>query len=161
MKTRKLSPLFITALSLIIFCSLLFLSIPTTAETDYEALLRAKIDSQLARGAKVALTATRTSTTTSTTITGTLTNVSSSPLLNIVINGMIIKDRLESGAKYLVLDIFEEEKVLIDSLAPSASLNYTFTINNIKWVADKLHGVIFVQELTTPEKEVLQAIYVK
>jgi len=158
MRTKKLSPLLITAL--IILCSLLFLAIPTTAETDYETTLRAKIDKQLAQGAKVTLTATRTSTATSTTITGTLTNTSSSTLSNIVINGMIIKDLKESGSRYSVLDIFEEEKILIDSLAPSASLNYTFTINNIKWAVDKLHGVIFVQELTTPEKEVLQAIYV-
>ncbi|HOF03873.1 MAG TPA: hypothetical protein PLT58_07930, partial [Atribacterota bacterium] len=132
----------------------------TTTADDYETTLRAKIDKQLAQGAKVTLTATRTSTATSTTITGTLTNTSSSTLSNIVINGMIIKDLKESGSRYSVLDIFEEEKILIDSLAPSASLNYTFTINNIKWAVDKLHGVIFVQELTTPEKEVLQAIYV-
>jgi len=157
MRTKKLSPLLITAL--IILCSLLFLAITTTAD-DYETTLRAKIDKQLAQGAKVTLTATRTSTATSTTITGTLTNTSSSTLTNIVINGMIIKDLKESGSRYSVLDIFEEEKILIDSLAPSASLNYTFTINNIKWAVDKLHGVIFVQELTTPEKEVLQAIYV-
>ena len=141
--------------------SFLFISFASPKATDYEALLREKIEAQLARGAKITITATRTSTATTTTISGTLTNVSASALSGLVINGMIIKNRAESGFNYSVLDIFEEDKITIETLAPDATISYTFTLENINWVANQLHGVIFVQAPNSPEKEVLQALYVE
>jgi len=73
---------------------------------------------------------------------------------------MTLKNRGEMGFNYSVLDVFNEDKISINSLAPDASLNYTFTLENINWVANCIHGVIFVQAPNSIDKEVLQAIYV-
>jgi hypothetical protein len=157
MKTNKLIPLLLV-LSLLISCLLVSFAAPR--DTDYQATLKAKIDSELAKGAKIVITATRSSTSTSTTISGTVTNVSSSTLTDLVINGMTLKNRGEMGFNYSVLDVFNEDKISINSLAPDASLNYTFTLENINWVGNVIHGVIFVQAPNSTDKEVLQAIYV-
>ena len=157
MKTKRFIPLLLL-LALLITCILI--SFASSRATDYEAVLKAKIDSELAKGAKIVITASRSSTSTTTTISGTVTNVSSSTLTNLVINGMTLKKRREVGFNYSVLDIFNEDKIPINTLAPNATINYTFTLENINWVANGIHGVIFVQAVNSPDKEVLQAIYV-
>ena len=96
-----------------------------------------------------------------TTISGTVTNVSSSTLSDLVVNGMTLKNRSESGFNYSVLDIFNEDKIPINTLAPDATLNYTFSLEDINWVANDIHGVIFVQAPESTDKEVLQAIYIE
>lgn len=159
MKTKTLFPLLLLSVLLVSGLLISFASSPKA--TDYEVLLRGKIEAQLAKGAKIAISATRSSTSSTTTISGTVTNISSSTLSDLVINGMAFRDRAESGFKYSVLDIFNEDKVVIESLAPDATVNYTFTLENINWVANQIHGVIFVQAPNSPEKEVLQAIYVE
>jgi len=146
-------------LFLVIVCILI--SSVSSKTTDYKAILKAKIDAELEKGAKVVITATRSSTSTTTTISGTVTNVSSSTLSDLVINGMILKNRGETGFNYSVLDIFNEDKIPVNTLAPNATINYTFTLEGINWVANGIHGVIFVQAVNNPEKEVLQAIYVE
>ncbi len=157
MKTKRLFPLLL--LSFLITCFIISFASPKA--TDYEATLKAKIDVELAKGAKIVITATRSSTSTTTTISGTVTNVSSSTLSDLVINGMTIKNQGETGFHYSVMDIFNEDKISIDTLAPDASLNYTFTLENINWVVNGIHGVIFVQAPNSTDKEVLQAIYVE
>ena len=158
MKTKKLFPLLLL-FAFLITCFLISFASPKA--TDYEATLKAKIDVELAKGAKIVITASRSSTSSTTTISGTVTNISSSTLSNLVINGMTIKNRGETGFKYSVLDIFEEDKVEISSLAPEASINFTFTLENINWVANKIHGVIFVQAPNSEDKEILQALYIE
>jgi len=158
MKTKRLFPLLLI-LSLLITC--LLISFASPKATDYESTLKAKIDAELAKGAKVVITASRSSSSTTTTISGTVTNVSSSTLNDLVINGMTIKNRGETGFNYSVLDIFNEDKIPINILAPDATINYTFTLEDINWVANGIHGVIFVQAPNSPEKEVLQAIYIE
>jgi hypothetical protein len=74
---------------------------------------------------------------------------------------MTIKNRSEVGFNYSVLDIFNEDKIPINTLAPDATLNYTFTLEGINWVANDIHGVIFVQAPESSDKEVLQAIYIE
>jgi len=157
MKTKRFIPLLLL-LALLITC--IFISFASSRATDYEAVLKAKIDSELAKGAKIVITATRSSSSTTTTISGTVTNVSSSTLSDLVINGMTLKKRREVGFNYSVLDIFNEDKIPINTLAPNATINYTFTLEGINWVANGIHGVIFVQAVNSPDKEVLQAIYV-
>jgi len=157
MKIKRLIPLFLL-FALLITC--IFISFAAPRSTDYEATLKAKIDSELAKGAKIVMTATRSSTSTTTTISGTITNVSSSTLSDLVINGMTLKNRSEVGFNYSVLDIFNEDKIPINTLAPDATINYTFTLEGINWVANGIHGVIFVQAPNSTNKEVLQAIYV-
>ena len=158
MKIKRLFPLLLI-LSLLITC--LLISFASPRATDYETTLKAKIDAELAQGAKIVITATRSSTSTTTTISGTVTNVSSSTLTDLVINGMTLKNRGETGFNYSVLDIFNEDKIPLDTLAPDATINYTFTLEDINWVANGIHGVIFIQAPNSPEKEVLQAIYIE
>jgi len=158
MKTKRLIPL------LLLFAFLatcLFISFASPRATDYEADLKAKIDSELAKGAKIVITVTRSSSSSTTTISGTITNVSSSTLTDLVINGMTLKNRSEVGFNYSILDIFNEDKISVSSLTPDATINYTFTLENINWVANGIHGVIFVQAPNSIDKEVLQAIYIK
>jgi hypothetical protein len=158
MNTKRLFPLLLI-LSLLITC--LLISFASPRATDYQAVLKAKIDSELAKGAKIVITATRSSSTTTTTISGTVTNVSSSTLSDLVINGMTLKKRREVGFNYSVLDIFNEDKIPINTLAPDATINYTFTLEDINWVANGIHGVIFVQAPNSTNKEVLQALYIE
>lgn len=158
MKTKRFFPLLLLFTLLI---TSILISFAAPKATDYEATLKAKIDSELAQGAKIVITATRSSSTSTTIITGTVTNVSSSTLTDLVINGMTLKKRNETGFNYSVLDIFNENKIPINSLAPDATINYTFTLENINWVANDIHGVIFVQAPNSTNKEVLQAIYVE
>jgi len=157
MKTKRLFPLLLL-FALLVTCLLISFAAPTT---DYEAKLKAKIDSELAKGAKIVITASRSSSSTTTTISGTVTNVSSSTLSDLVINGMTLKKRREVGFNYSVLDIFNEDKISVDTLAPDATINYTFTLEGINWVVNDIHGVIFVQVPNSTDKEVLQAIYVE
>jgi len=119
------------------------------------------INRELAKGAKIAITVTRTSYTNTTTISGTIENVSSSTLNNLEINGMIFIERKEEELKYSVTDIFDEQKVEITSLAPEESLDFSFTLEGINWEGDNVHGVIFVQAPESSTKEILQAAYVE
>jgi len=119
------------------------------------------INRELAKGAKIAITATRTSNTNTTTISSTIENVSSSALNNLEINGMIFIERKEEELKYSVTDIFVEQKVEITSLIPEESLDFSFTLEGINWEGDNVHGVIFVQAPESSTKEILQAAYVE
>lgn len=157
MKNKKILLLF---LLLPLFTVYFLVAIASPRATDYEAELKEKIDSELAKGAKVVIATSRSSTSTTTTITGTVTNVYSDTLENLVINGMTFKDRGVSGVRYSVLDIFNENKIKISSLVPNASTNFTFILENINWEVNNIHGVVFVQEINTQKKEVLQALYI-
>ncbi|MBU1291072.1 carboxypeptidase regulatory-like domain-containing protein [bacterium] len=124
--------------------------------------IKSKIDAELAKGAKIVITVdSRNSDSNTTTITGTIENVSSSTLNNLEINGMVFKERQAVNLKYSVFDIFEEQKVPVDSLAPGNIIEFSFTLEDFDWVTDNVHGVIFVQAPGSPTKEILQAAYVE
>jgi thiol-disulfide isomerase/thioredoxin len=123
--------------------------------------LKSKIDSELSKTAKIAISATRSSTNSLTTITGTIKNIYSSTISNLVINGMIFKNYGEVGFNYSVTDIFEEGKIEVSSLAPEESFEFTFTLENYNWDGNQTKGVIFVQLPNTYKKEILQALYVE
>jgi len=125
------------------------------------SVLKSKVDSELAKTARVALTVNRASTNSLTTITGTVKNVYSSTLNNLVINGMLIKSHGEIGFNYSVTDIFEEDKIEVSSLAPDESFEFTFTLENYNWDGNQTKGVIFVQLPNAYKKEILQALYVE
>ena len=168
MKNKKLLPLllFLTLLTIIFIFSIASLKGVNTAfakekTTSYADQIRDNIAAELAEEAQIILTAKRSSTSNITTITGTVTNVSSSILQDLVINGMTIMDRDDTGFRYSVLDIFEEEKVQITTLASGESFDFSFTINVINWEANRIHGVIFVQAPNSSEKEILQALYIE
>ena len=168
MKNKKLLPLllFLALLTIIFIFSTASLKGVNTAiakgkATSYADQIRDNIAAELAKGAQIILTAKRSSTSNTTTITGTVTNVSSSILQDLVINGMTIIDRDDTGFRYSVLDIFEEDKVQITTLTPGESLDFSFTISVINWEANRIHGVIFVQAPNSSEKEILQALYIE
>lgn len=123
-------------------------------------IIKSKIQTELSKDAKISITATRTSDSTTTTISGTIKNISSSTLSNLVINGMTFKDRGETGLKYSVTDILEEQKETIAALEPGDSFNFSFTLEDINWDGNNFHGVIFVQDPNSSKKEVLQALYI-
>jgi thiol-disulfide isomerase/thioredoxin len=123
-------------------------------------MIKGKINTELGKDTKISITATRNSDSTTTTISGTIKNISSSTLNNLVINGMNFKDLKQSGLKYIVEDIFTEQEVEVSTLAPGDSFNFSFTLEDINWEGNKIHGVIFVQDTDSSTKEILQAFYV-
>ena len=74
---------------------------------------------------------------------------------------MIFKEKQALSLKYFATDIFEEQKVEINSLTPGDSYEFSFTLQGTNWDSEKLHGVVFVQELNSSTKEILQAVYVE
>jgi len=123
--------------------------------------IKSKINLELAKDAKIKITATRNSDSTfTTTISGTIENISTSTLDNLVINGMTFRDRGQTGLKYSVTDILEEQKETLTTLEPGDIHNFSFIITDIGWEANNFHGVIFVQDTDSSKKEVLQSFYV-
>jgi len=123
--------------------------------------IKNSIDAELAKGAKIVITATRNGDANTTTISGNIENVSSSSLNNLVINGMVFKEQEEDDLKYVTFDIFEEQKKEISSLESGESFNFSFTLEDTNWASDKVHGVIFVQSPYSSTKEILQAYYIE
>ena len=122
--------------------------------------IKGKINLELGKDAKISISAVRNSDSTTTTISGTIKNIDSSTLYNLVINGMIFKNRGETGLKYSVTDILEEQKETVATLEPGSTRNFSFTIEDTNWNVNGLNGVIFVQDTDSSKKEILQAIYV-
>ena len=125
--------------------------------------IKGKVNLELGKDAKIKITATRNSASAATTISGTITNISSSTLDNLVINGMTFKDRGQTGLKYSVTDILEEQKETVTTLEPGSTHNFSFSLTDpdfINWDINNIHGVIFVQDTDSSKKEILQAFYV-
>ncbi|GAG63664.1 unnamed protein product, partial [marine sediment metagenome] len=113
--------------------------------SNAKSIIKNKIDAELAKGAKIVVTVdSRNSDANTTTITGTIENVSTSTLNNLEINGMVFKERQTVNLKYSVFDIFEEQKVPVDFLAPGNIVEFSFTLEDFDWETDNVHGVIFV-----------------
>jgi len=124
------------------------------------AIIKSKIVLELGKDAKISISATRSSDSTTTTISGIIKNIGSSTLDNLVINGMVFKDRGQTGLKYSVTDILEEQKETVATLEPESTNAFSFTLEDTNWDVNGLHGVIFVQDTDSSKKEVLQAFYV-
>ena len=123
-------------------------------------ILKSKIETELAKEAKIEISATRDSYSTTNTISGTIKNISSSALSNLVINGMTFKDRGQTGLKYCVTDILEEQKETVATLEPGESYSFSFSIDGFDWEGNNMHGVIFVQDPDSTKKVVLQSFYI-
>lgn len=149
-------------ISFLLICLLFFsvfqVNIFSTASP--EETLREKLEAELSRDSKLVITVKRITEGTNCILQGSVTNVSSSPLQNLTINGMAFEDRKESGFRYSVVDIFEEQKVTIAILNPKEVQKFEMVIPGINWDGFNLHGVIFVQVEQGATKEILQAAYV-
>lgn len=129
-----------------------------TSTTYYIA--KSKIETELAKQVKIEISANRDSYSTTNTISGTIKNINSSTLSNLVINGMTFKDRGQTGMKYCVADILEEQKKTVATLEPGESYSFSFSIDGFDWEGNSMHGVIFVQDPDSTKKEVLQSFYI-
>jgi len=122
-------------------------------------IFKSPIVNELAKDSKISITVTRSENNGTTTLTGKIKNISNSTLDNLVINGMTFRDYFESGQRYLVKDIFKGVEEVGESLEAGAEQSFTFTLEDVQWEINQLHGVIFVQSSST--KEVFQASYVE
>jgi len=126
------------------------------------ASIDGKIKLELNKEAKISITDTsRISDSTITTISGTIKNISTSTLSNLVVNGMTFKDLGSTGLKYAVTDILEEQKETVSTLEPEGTYDFSFTLEDINWEGNMIHGVIFVQATQSSTKEILQSIYIE
>lgn len=125
-----------------------------------ESTIRDKIETQLSMEAVIELKASRTSNGISTVFTGTVKNIGSQTLTNLVVNGMAFADRDKTGFHYSVVDIFEDEKEIISSLAPDQEREFTITVEGLDWEGENLNGVIFVQSVDHEKKVVRQSEFV-
>jgi hypothetical protein len=142
----------------LIFFSVFQVTIFST--TSPEETLREKLEAELSKDSKVVITVKRMTVGINSILQGSVTNVSSSPLQDLTINGMAFRDRKESGFRYSVVDIFEEQKVTIAILNPQEVQKFEMVIPGIDWDGLNLHGVIFVQAEQGATKEILQVAYV-
>jgi len=106
-------------------------------------------------------------------INGSINNISSDALNDIVISAMIYEDSvsliipgysIDTIVNHVVRDIItpEESGQTIDILSPGESYEFSLvsaTLNNVKNM-DNIHVVVYVQAPNSPNKEILQALYV-
>ena len=109
----------------------------------------------------IKLQTSRTSNGNSNIFTGTVKNIGSSTLSNLVVNGMAFMDRDKTGFHYSVVDIFEDEKETISSLAPGQEREFTITVEGLDWEGENLDGVIFVQSVDHEKKIVRQSVFLE
>lgn len=149
-------------ISFLLICLLFFFvfQVNIFSTTSPEGSLKEKLEAELSKDSKLVITVKRITEGTNCILQGNVTNVSSSPLQNLTINGMAFRDRNESGFRYSVVDIFEEQKVTIAILNPKEVQKFEMVIPGINWDGFSLHGVIFVQVEQGATKEILQAAYV-
>jgi len=126
-----------------------------------EDSLREKLKEELSKEAQVVIDVKRMTEGDDAILQGNVTNISSSPLQNLTINGMVFKDNHECGFHYSVVDIFEEQKVFIAHLNPNEIHQFEMLIPGINWDGFHLHGVVFVQAEQGTAKEILQAVYIE
>ncbi len=118
------------------------------------------VDNELDKGAKISISAAKETGSSTITLSGTIKNISSFPLENLIIQGIVFEDRGKKGLRSLVLDIFEGQTV--SSIAPDETISVSFTSEELNWLdKSKVHGVLFVQAPESSTKEILQAAYVE
>jgi thiol-disulfide isomerase/thioredoxin len=126
---------------------------------DYETI-KEKIEVLSSQQPMIELKATRNAHSANSTFSGKVKNIGSSTLTNLVINGMAFTDREKTGFRYSVVDIFEDEKVTISSLAPGQERDFTISVDRLDWEVENLDGVIFVQSEGHEKKVIRQSTFV-
>lgn len=128
------------------------------------------IEEELAKSAKIAISATYDITGITVNINGNIYNTSDNALSNIAVEAVVYENSVYSekwkkNVDYVVRDIitYEESGELIDSFAPGDSHQFSLTsasLNNVHKMSN-IHVVVYVQSLSSPTKEILQAFYVE
>jgi len=130
---------------------------------------KAAIEKELAKPAKIAISATYSVNNRVVSVNGNITNISSDVLSNLAVEAVVYEDSVYSEYRrykvdHVVRDIITHEEpegeMLIASFAPEK--NYEFSLNSqyLSKVHDmnNIHVVVYVQ---APTKEILQALYVE
>jgi len=133
---------------------------------------KAAIEKELAKPAKIAISATYSVIGKTVYINGSVTNVSSDDLNKIVIEAMVYEDSVYSkfrGYKvdHVVRDVITYEESggegMIDSFAPGESHSFLLTSSSLSNVHDmsNIHVVVYVQAPNSSTEEILQALYLE
>lgn len=123
--------------------------------------IKTRIEAQLSLTPTIQLEASRITDSERTVISGKVKNIGSTDLINLVVNGMVFMNRKKQGFHYSVTDIFEDEKVVISSLAVGQEIDFTMTVEGLNWDGENLDGVIFVQSVSHPKKVIRQSVFLE
>jgi len=123
--------------------------------------IKTKLDALLTLTPTIQLEATRTTDSEGTVISGKVKNIGSAELTDLVVNGMVFQNRNKQGFRYSVTDIFEDEKVVISSLAAGEEFDFTMIVEGLNWDGQNLDGVIFVQSVNHPKKVIRQSVFLE
>jgi len=131
---------------------------------------KAAIEKELAKSAKIAISATYSVIGKTVYINGSVTNISSDDLNKIVIEAMVYEDSVYSefrlyNVDHVVRDIvtYEESEEFVESLPSGESYEFSLTtssLNNVQEMSN-IHVVVYVQSPNSPIGEILQALYVE
>ena len=128
------------------------------------------IEAELAKPAKIYITANYYISGGRVSINGNIINISSSALNNLVVEAMVYEDSVYSeyrkyNVDYVVRDIItnEESGEIITSFAPGGSYGFSLTSSYLSNVhnMNNIHVVVYVQAPNSSTKEILQALYVE
>jgi len=130
---------------------------------------KAAIEKELAKSAKITISAAYSVNDRVVSVNGNITNISSDVLSNLAVEAVVYEDSVYSeyrGYKvdHVVRDIITYEEAggeaLIASFVPEESYEFSLTSTSLSKVKDmsNIHVVVYVQ---SPTKEILQALYVE
>jgi len=131
---------------------------------------KAAIEKELAKTARIAITATYSVIGQMVNINGNITNISSDVLNNLVVEAMVYEDSVYSpffgqNVDHVVRDIitYEESGETIASFAPEESHEFSLTSSSLGNVHNmsNIHVVVYVQLPNSSTKEILQALYLE
>lgn len=122
------------------------------------------IEAELKRPPKVSISASYGISDLIVSISGEISNISSETLEDLVVGAMIYENSIPLGmdtANHVVRDIMTSEQ--IDTFSQSENMSFSLEsdiLNNVKDV-ENIHVVVYVQAPFSPDKEILQALYVE
>jgi len=128
------------------------------------------IEAELAKPAKINITANYSVSGRTVSINGNITNINPSALNNLVVEAMIYENSVyseyrEYNVDHVVRDIItnEESGESIISFSPGESHQFSLTSSYLSNVHDmsNIHVVVYVQAPDSPTKEILQALYME
>jgi len=131
---------------------------------------KAAIEKELAKPAKIAISASYNATGKIVNISGNITNISSGTLNNLVVEAMVYEDSVYSeyrkyNVDHVVRDIitYTESGENISSLSSGNNYQFSLTSSYLSNVhkMKNIHVVVYVQAPNSPTKEILQALYVE
>jgi len=128
------------------------------------------IEKELAKPAKIAVSASYSVTGKTVNISGSIANISSGAFNNLVVEAMVYEDSVYSeyrkyNVDHVVRDIitYKESGELITRFSPGESHQFSLTSSYLSNVhnMNNIHVVVYVQLPNSPTMEILQALYVE